>query len=68
MSLIILLLLTEDEGLNSNVHNITVRNPMWYTERVLNEISLGGLVVLVIIRTIQRNIIKASVRLRPNLT
>jgi len=60
MSLIILLLLTEDEGFNSNVHNITVRNPMWYTERVLNEISLGGLVVLVIIRTIQRNIIKAS--------
>ena len=68
MSLIILLLLTEDEGFNSNVHNIPVRNPMWYTERVLNEISLGGLVVLVIIRTIQRNIIKASVRLRPNLT
>jgi len=60
MSLIILLLLSEDEGFNSNVHNIIIRNPQWYTERALNEISLGGLIVLVVIRTIQRNIVKAS--------
>ena len=38
-----------------------IRNPLWYTDRALNEISLGGLVVLVIVRTIQRNIVKASV-------
>ena len=38
-----------------------IRNPVWYTDRVLQEISLGGLVVLVIVRTIQRNIVKASV-------
>jgi len=60
MSLIVLLLLSEDEGFNSNIHNIIIRNPVWYTDRVLNEISLGGLVVLVIVRTIQRNIVKAS--------
>nr|CAH0110481.1 unnamed protein product [Daphnia galeata] len=60
MSLIILLLLSEDEGFNSNIHNVVVRNPLWYTDRVLNEISLGGLAVLVIARTIQRNIVKAS--------
>jgi len=60
MSLIVLLLLSEDEGFNSNIHNIIIRNPFWYTDRVLHEISLGGLVVLVIVRTIQRNIVKAS--------
>lgn len=38
-----------------------IRNPLWYTDRTLNEISLGGLVVLVVVRTIQRNIVKASV-------
>jgi hypothetical protein len=36
---------------------------LWYTDRVLNEISLGGLAVLVIARTIQRNIVKASVNI-----
>lgn len=60
MSLIILLLLSEDEGFNSNIHNVIIRNPLWYTDRVLNEISLGGLAVIVITRTIQRNIVKAS--------
>ncbi|XP_057375530.1 dymeclin-like isoform X1 [Daphnia carinata] len=60
MSLIILLLLSEDEGFNSNIHNVIIRNPLWYTDRVLNEVSLGGLAVIVITRTIQRNIVKAS--------
>lgn len=30
----------------------------WYTERVLTEISLGGLLILVVIRTIQYNMLK----------
>lgn len=30
----------------------------WYTERALNEISLGGLLILVVIRTIQYNMLK----------
>lgn len=31
---------------------------MWYTERALTEVSLGGLLVLVVIRTIQYNMLK----------
>lgn len=31
---------------------------MWYTERTLTEVSLGGLLVLVVIRTIQYNMLK----------
>lgn len=35
------------------LHNIN-----WYTERTISEISLGGLLVLVVIRTIQYNMLK----------
>lgn len=31
---------------------------MWYTERTISEISLGGLLILVVIRTIQYNMLK----------
>jgi hypothetical protein len=34
----------------------------WYTERILGEISLGGLFILVVIRTIQHNMLKMRVR------
>lgn len=30
----------------------------WYTDRKISDISLGGLIILVIIRTIQYNILK----------
>ncbi len=33
----------------------------WYTERILGEISLGGLFILVVIRTIQHNMLKMRV-------
>lgn len=33
-----------------------LKNPTWYTERNLTEISLGGLLILIVIRTIQYNI------------
>lgn len=35
-----------------------MKNVTWYTERVLSEVSLGGLLVLVVIRTIQYNMLK----------
>lgn len=35
----------------------------WYTERSISEISLGGLLVLVVIRTIQYNMLKMRVSL-----
>lgn len=58
MSLIILLILSEDDGFNKSVHETKLKNISWYTERQLTEISLGGLLILVIIRTIQYNMLK----------
>nr|XP_027193748.1 dymeclin-like [Dermatophagoides pteronyssinus] len=55
MSLIILLVLSEDNLYNSIIHDITIRNITWYTERNLTEISLGGLIILIIVRTIHFN-------------
>lgn len=55
MSLIVLLILTEDDALIKNVHLIMLKNLTWYTERAISEISLGGLMVLVILRALQYN-------------
>lgn len=35
-----------------------LKNITWYTERSISEISLGGLLILVVIRTIQYNMMK----------
>ncbi|CAG9794474.1 unnamed protein product [Diatraea saccharalis] len=55
MSLIVLLILTEDDALIKNVHLIMVKNLSWYTERSISEISVGGLMVLVIVRALHYN-------------
>ncbi|BFZ14111.1 hypothetical protein BsWGS_17150 [Bradybaena similaris] len=55
MGLIVLLVLSEDEVFNKSVHEITVKNVQWYKEKPLSDISLGGLLILVVIRTIQYN-------------
>ncbi|XP_051536901.1 dymeclin-like [Myxocyprinus asiaticus] len=55
MALIILLILTEDDAFNRSIHEVMLKNISWYTERVLTEISLGSLLILVVIRTIQFN-------------
>ncbi|XP_062548369.1 dymeclin isoform X1 [Armigeres subalbatus] len=58
MSLIVLLILSEDDNFNKSVHQIILKNITWYTERSISEISLGGLLILVVIRTIQYNMLK----------
>ncbi|KAK4883863.1 hypothetical protein RN001_000134 [Aquatica leii] len=58
MSLIILLILSEDEGFNKGIHGTKLKAVSWYLERSLPEISLGGLLVLVVIRTVQYNMLK----------
>nr|XP_046230377.1 dymeclin [Scatophagus argus] len=55
MALIILLILTEDDSFNRSIHEVVLKNISWYTERSLTEISLGSLLILVVIRTIQFN-------------
>lgn len=58
MSLIVLLILSEDDGFNKSIHELSLKNVAWYTEKYLSEISLGGLLILVVIRTIQYNMLK----------
>lgn len=60
MSLIILLILSEDDLFNQTVHDTVLRPQQvsWYTERQVSELSLGGLLILVVIRTIQYNMLK----------
>lgn len=58
MSLIILLILTEDQLFNKTVHSMMLRGISWYTERTITEISLGGLIILVTTRTIQYNLLR----------
>lgn len=55
MALIILLILSEDDMFNKAIHDIHLKNILWYTERSLSSMSLGGLLILVVIRTIQYN-------------
>ncbi|XP_034048148.1 dymeclin isoform X1 [Thalassophryne amazonica] len=55
MALIILLILTEDDTFNRSIHEVILKNISWYSERSLTEISLGSLLILVVIRTIQFN-------------
>jgi hypothetical protein len=61
MALIILLILSEDDIFNKTIHNIPIKKFAWYTERSLTEISLGGLLILVVIRTIQFNMTRMRV-------
>ncbi|CAH1251605.1 DYM [Branchiostoma lanceolatum] len=56
MALIIILILSEDDAFSKSVHEIILKSVPWYTERALHKISLGGLLILVVIRTIQFNI------------
>ena len=46
------------------VHDNIVKDVDWYGERVLGEVSLGGIIILVVIRTIQHNMLKVNVILR----
>ncbi|XP_031560113.1 dymeclin-like isoform X2 [Actinia tenebrosa] len=58
MSLIILLILSQNDHFNKSVHEITIATIPWYTERAIYDITLGGLLVLVVLRTIQYNMTK----------
>jgi len=61
MALIVLLILTEDQLFNKTVHSIILKGATWYQERVVSEISLGGLIILVTTRTAQYNLLKMRV-------
>ncbi|KAI9248029.1 Dymeclin [Phascolomyces articulosus] len=55
--LIVLLVLSQDDVNNETIQKITVSNLTWFSERpLLKSISLGGMVILVLIRTLQFNL------------
>lgn len=58
MSLIILLILTEDTQFNRKVHDIVLKAVPWYTDRNIGDTTLGGLIILVTTRTVQYNLLK----------
>jgi len=60
MSLIILLIASEEDLFNQTVHSSILKSQQvqWYTERAVTQLSLGGLLILVVIRTIQYNMLK----------
>lgn len=55
MALIILLILTEDDHFNQLVHEIQIKTVEWYKDRMLRNVTLGDLIILVVVRTIQYN-------------
>uniref|UniRef100_A0AAN0IQV4 Dymeclin n=2 Tax=Amphimedon queenslandica TaxID=400682 RepID=A0AAN0IQV4_AMPQE len=56
MLLIILLILSQDECFNKSVHEITVKNITWASEKSIPQTTLGSLMIIVLVRTVHRNI------------
>ncbi|KAF3957893.1 hypothetical protein CMV_017140 [Castanea mollissima] len=58
MLLIILLILSQDSSFNASIHKMILPGVPWYKERLLHQTSLGSLMVIILIRTVQYNLSK----------
>ncbi|KAJ7954834.1 dymeclin [Quillaja saponaria] len=58
MLLIILLILSQDSSFNASIHKLILPGVPWYKERFLHQTSLGSLMVIILIRTVQYNLSK----------
>ncbi|KAJ7979981.1 dymeclin [Quillaja saponaria] len=58
MLLIILLILSQDSSFNASIHRLILPGVPWYKERFLHQTSLGSLMVIILIRTVQYNLSK----------
>ncbi|KAL6548364.1 hypothetical protein OROGR_008785 [Orobanche gracilis] len=58
MVLVIFLILSQDSSFNASVHKLMLPNVPWYQERLLNQTSLGSLMVITLIRTVKYNLSK----------
>ncbi|XP_020203052.1 dymeclin isoform X2 [Cajanus cajan] len=56
MLLIILLILSQDSSFNAGIHKLSFPTVPWYKERLLLQSSLGSLMIIILIRTIQYNL------------
>eukprot|EP00164_Ancoracysta_twista_P002062 GFYU01002715.1.p1 GENE.GFYU01002715.1~~GFYU01002715.1.p1 ORF type:complete len:719 (-),score=191.50 GFYU01002715.1:170-2326(-) len=60
MLLIISLILTEDAAFNGQLHSTPTASPSWFAERVMNDLTLGSLLSVCLIRTMKENLIKSG--------
>ncbi|KAJ1423853.1 Dyggve-Melchior-Clausen syndrome protein [Sesbania bispinosa] len=58
MLLIILLILSQDSSFNASIYKLILTGVPWYKERLLHQTSLGSLMVIILIRTVQYNLSK----------
>eukprot|EP01113_Clastostelium_recurvatum_P047566 TRINITY_DN8508_c0_g1_i3.p1 TRINITY_DN8508_c0_g1~~TRINITY_DN8508_c0_g1_i3.p1 ORF type:complete len:923 (-),score=184.22 TRINITY_DN8508_c0_g1_i3:24-2642(-) len=58
MILIILLILSTDTNFNLAIHKNIIPTVVWYKERYMVDVSLGGILILVLIRTVQTNLVR----------
>ncbi|KAG8484522.1 hypothetical protein CXB51_023086 [Gossypium anomalum] len=58
MLLIILLILSQDSSFNASIHKMILPGVPWYKEHLLHQTSLGSLMVIILIRTVQYNLSK----------
>ncbi|KAL0348902.1 UNVERIFIED_CONTAM: Dymeclin [Sesamum angustifolium] len=58
MVLVIFLILSQDSSFNASIHKLMLPNVPWYRERLLNQTSLGSLIVIILIRTVKYNLSK----------
>jgi len=55
MLLIVLLIFSQDSGFVSAAQSMMIASVPWYKEHILQQISLGGLLVILLARTVQHN-------------
>lgn len=60
MVLIIFIILSEQAQFNQAIHKIIVKDVPWYKDRLINEITLGSLTTLILIRSFQYNTIRVK--------
>ncbi|XP_028106952.1 dymeclin-like [Camellia sinensis] len=61
MVLIILLVLSQDSSFNASIHKLMLPSVPWYQERLLHQTSLGSLMIIILIRTVNYNLSKLRV-------
>ncbi|GMP99556.1 hypothetical protein CsSME_00046989 [Camellia sinensis var. sinensis] len=58
MVLIILLILSQDSSFNASIHKLMLPSVSWYQERLLHQTSLGSMMIIILIRTVNYNLSK----------
>ncbi|KAI6197392.1 hypothetical protein M3Y94_01218600 [Aphelenchoides besseyi] len=63
LAMIVILILSEDDFFCKMIHEVTIKNVVWYQlDRPIAEISLGGLIIAVFAKTLHTNMIKTRDR------